>query len=291
MKWTEIRTEWKRKGHTGLPVTSGEHLPVLRFPALDETGMVSHCFTTRFGGVSGRKEGTEHLSSLNLGLTRGDDEANVRENFRRVAEELGAKAENFVLTDQTHTTNVRLVTEADAGKGLFRERDYHDVDGLVTNVPGLVLSVFVADCVPVLFVDPVKRAIGAAHSGWRGTVGRIGAEVVRMMQENYGTDPKDLITAVGPSICRDCYEVSREVADAFAEEFAGHETEILMQGREGHAQLDLWQTNRIVLLDAGVLPQNISVTELCTCCNPKSLYSHRASGGMRGNLAACLMIR
>ena len=291
MKWTEIQTEWRRKGEANLPVLSGTQAPVLRFPALEAVDFVSHCFTTRYGGVSGREAGMEHLASMNLGLTRGDREENVQENFRILAGELGASPERFVLTDQTHTTNVRVVTEEDAGKGLVRARDYHDVDGLVTNVPDLVLAIFVADCVPVLFVDPVHRAIGGAHSGWRGTVGRIGAKVVQLMQEAYGTRPEDLIAAVGPSICRDCYEVSSEVADIFAEEFRGHEKEILTPGREGHAQLDLWQTNRIVLEEAGIPAGNISVTDLCTCCNPAALFSHRASGGRRGNMAACLMIR
>lgn len=261
---------------------SGE-LPVLTFPALSGISGIRHCFTTRGGGVS-----SGYLASLNLKNGLGDREENVAENFRRVASALGISPDDFVLTDQTHTANVRVVTEEDRGKGVTRQRDYRDVDGLITDVPGLVLSVFSADCVPVFFVDPVRRAVGLAHSGWRGTVQRIGAETIRLMKEQYGTDPSDLICAIGPSICRDCYEVSGDVADAFAREFPGHETELLEKGREGHFQLDLWAANRIVLTDAGVMPEHIEVTDLCTCCNPELLFSHRASGGKRGVMGSFL---
>ena len=301
----------KRTGEDrNVPVWRGRTLPYLAFPLLEETGFVRHAFTTRAGGVS---EGV--CATLNLSFSRGDKEEAVRENFRRVAEELGAEPERFVFTDQTHTTNVRIVTQEDAGKGLTRPKDYRDIDGLVTNVPGIVLSVFTADCVPVYLADPVHRSIGLVHSGWRGTAGRIAEKALRIMAEQYGTDPADVICAVAPSICQDCYEISRDVAEIFGEEFAGREDEILtsplQNGEEdrvgnylasGNAggyfsgspedkyHLDLWQANRIVLEEAGVLPSHISVTDICTCCNPDHLFSHRASHGKRGNLGAFLMI-
>jgi YfiH family protein len=258
-------------------------LPVLTFLNLSGISGIRHCFTTREGGVSGG-----YLASLNLKNGLGDREENVAENFRRVADGLGIVPEDLVLTDQTHTANVRTVTKEDRGKGVTRQRDYQDVDGLVTNVPGIVLGVFSADCVPLFFVDPVRRAVGLAHSGWRGTVGRIGAETIRLMREEYETDPADLICAVGPSICRDCYEVSEDVAGEFRRRFPGREAEILEKGREGHFQLDLWAANRIVLEEAGVRPENIEVTDICTCCNPKLLFSHRASGGKRGVMGSFL---
>ena len=265
---------------------SGNHeLPVLAAPQLDELGCVRHFFTTRQGGVS-----KGHLASLNLSFSRGDDPENVRENFARVSEAIGEPPEHFVFTDQTHTANVRVVTEADAGKGLVRPRDYTAVDGLVTDIPGLVLCAFIADCVPVMFVDPVRRCIGLSHSGWRGTAGRIGAETVRILHEQYGTDPADLYCAVGPSICQDCYEVSKDVADIFAAEFAGHEDEILIDKGNGKYRLDLWASNRIVLLEAGIPDGHITVTDICTCCNPDLLFSHRASKGMRGNLGAFITL-
>ena len=260
-------------------------IPILQFPALQSLNGFRHAFTTRAGGVS-----TGYLGTLNLSFSRGDREANVRENFRRVAGAFGVTEDRFVFSDQTHTANVRIVTEEDAGKGLTRPRDYTGVDGLVTNVPELVLSIFTADCVPVFFCDPVRHAIGLSHSGWRGTASRIGRETIRLLRETYGTDPADLYCAIGPSICRDCYEVSEDVADVFAAEFTGHEGEILRAKGGGKYLLDLWEANRIVLTEAGVPQERISVTDICTCCNPEQLFSHRASAGKRGNLGAFLML-
>ncbi len=264
----------------------GEEMLLLRFPLLEQTGLVEHCFTGRTGGVS---EGI--FSSLNLSFSRGDEREAVAENFRRLAKALRTDVSKFVFTHQTHTTNVRAVTEADAGKGLTKELDYHDVDGLITDVPGLVLSTFYADCVPLYFVDPVHRAIGLSHSGWKGTVGRMGAVTAEAMQREYGTAPEDLYCAIGPSICMDCYEVSEDVADAFRQEFAGKEKDILFDKGNGKYQLDLWKANEIVLTEAGVRPERLAVTDICTCCNPDLLFSHRASRGRRGNVGAFLYLR
>ena len=267
-------------------LNSGEVLPLLHFENIEQTGIVKHCFTTRMGGVS---EGI--FSSLNVSFTRGDDEAAVRENYCRIAEAMDVEVERFVFTDQTHTTNVRVVTKEDAGKGIVRDRGYTDVDGLITNVPGLVLSTFFADCVPLYFVDPVNKAIGMSHSGWRGTVGRMGKVTLEAMKEAYGTRPEDVFCAIGPSICQDCYEVSADVAAEFAKEFAGHESDIMYPTIPEKYQLDLWRANEIVLLEAGVLPEHIAVTNVCTCCNPEELFSHRASHGKRGNLGAFMCLK
>ena len=273
----------------------GSRLLLLKYPLLECTGIVEHCFTTRLGGVS-----TDIFSTMNLSFTRGDEEAAVRENYRRLARALGAEVGQFVCSDQTHTVNVRRVTAADAGKGLTRERDYRDVDGLITDEPGLVLSTFYADCVPLYVVDPVHRAIGMSHSGWRGTAARMGAVTLSAMQEAYGTRPEDVVCAVGPSICRDCYEVSADVADIFEEEFPGHEQEILAESEKNsvgmaHAdkkyQLDLWKANEIIFQEAGVRKEHLAVTDICTCCNPKLLFSHRASHGKRGNLGGFLYLK
>ncbi|MCD8217197.1 MAG: polyphenol oxidase family protein [Clostridiales bacterium] len=207
-------------------MSDGQTLPLLKFPLLEEPNMVRHGFTTRLGGVS---EGI--FSALNLSFTRGDDPDHVTENYRRLAGALGVDLERIVCSDQTHTTNVRVVTEADAGKGVVRPKDFTDVDGLITDVPGLTLATFFADCVPLYFVDPVHRAIGLSHSGWRGTVARMGEKTLQAMAENYGTRPEEAVCAIGPSICQDCYEVSADVAEIFAQEFAGHEAEIIKPQR------------------------------------------------------------
>lgn len=256
----------------------GERLEYLTFPGLAKTGLVRHLFTTRKGGVS---EG--EFASMNVSFTRGDDPERVSENYRRLASVLGCRPEDMVATHQTHTVNVRQVTEADRGKGVTCPRDYEDVDGLVTDRPGIVLVVFVADCVPLYFVDPVHRAVGLAHSGWRGTAAGMGARMVRTMGERFGTRPEDLLAAIGPSICGACYEVSGDVAERF------ERYRTVVPGREpGKYQLDLWETNRRILLEAGVRADRIEVTDLCTCCNSGYLFSHRASKGRRGALGALL---
>lgn len=281
-----LQEEWHK--------VDGSDLLLLKYPLLEELGIVKHCFTTRIGGVS---EGI--FGTMNLSFTRGDDKSAVEENYRRLAEAMEVDYEKFVFTDQTHTVNVRKVSMTDAGKGLVRERDYQDVDGLITNEPGLVLSTFFADCVPLYFVDPVHRAIGMSHSGWRGTVARMGRVTLEAMQREYGTKPEDVICAIGPSICQDCYEVSWDVAEEFAKEFSGHEQEILMESPKNEAiqeqadkkyQLNLWRANEIVLLEAGVKKEHIAVTDICTCCNPDVLFSHRASHGKRGNLGGFLCL-
>lgn len=261
--------------------------PYLQFPLLERTGIVDHGFSTRLGGVS-RGE----FASLNLSFDRGDDPEAVRENFRRIGASIGVKCEDMVLSQQTHTTNIRLIKEEDRGKGVVRERDYTDVDGMITDVPGICLVTSFADCVPLYFVDPVKKVIGLSHSGWRGTVGKIGKKTVEMMSEHFGCDPGDILAAVGPSVCVDCYEVSEDVIEKFQENFEEKFWKELFYRKEnGKYQLNLWEANRQILLGAGILPEHISMPNLCTCCNPEFLYSHRASQGKRGNLGAFLGIK
>ena len=257
----------------------------LTFPLLEQTGMVRHLFSTRVGGVS---KGI--YSTMNLSYTRGDENEAVDENFRRIAEVLGCDVGDIVCSDQTHTVNLRVVSRKDGGKGILMPKDYTDVDGLLTDEPGLVLATFYADCVPLYFVDTKRKAIALAHSGWRGTVARMGKCVTEKMKEVYGTDPADIVAAIGPSICQACYEVSEDVADAFAQEFrgSGQINEILIDKGGGKYQLDLWRANEIVLTDAGIPPEQIQVTDICTCHNSEYLFSHRASQGRRGNLGAFL---
>ena len=263
----------------------GYVLPYLSFSSYEALPYIRHMFTTREGGVS-----KDIYESLNLSFTRGDDETAVLENYRRVAQALGTSIDHIVTSDQTHTTNVRPVGKEDLGKGITRPRDYKDVDGMITDQPGVLRATFYADCVPLYFVDPVHKAIGLSHSGWRGTVGRMGQATVEAMERSFGSQPKDLLCAIGPSICQDCYEVSRDVAEAFIFAFPTHEKEILQAGALGKYQLDLWKANEIVLTEAGVLKEHIDLAGLCTCCNSSILFSHRASKGKRGNLGAFLML-
>lgn len=267
-------------------IVEGE-VPYLEYPILAETGIVKHGFSTRLGGVS-----KEYFSTMNLSFTRGDNEADVRENFRRITAAIGVDCENLVFSQQTHTTYVRVVTEEDRGMGFTRKLEYTDVDGLVTNVPGICLVTFYADCVPLYFVDPVKKAIGLSHSGWRGTVGKIGKVTIEMMQKEYGSDPKDIIAAVGPSICQDCYEVSEDLIMQFQKNFKETDWPQLFYKKEnGKYQLNLWKANELIFQEAGILSEHIAVTNVCTHCNSDVLYSHRTTGNQRGNLAAFLALK
>ena len=161
----------------------------------------------------------------------------------------------MVLSRQTHTANVRVVTEEDKGKGIVRERDYTDVDGLVTNVPGICLVTSYADCVPLYFVDPIKKVIG-------------------------------------PSICQDCYEVSGDVIEKFKEAFDEKDWDNLFYRKNnGKYQLDLWKANESVFRESGICKEHIAVTNVCTHCNSKILYSHRETGDKRGNLCAFLALK
>ncbi len=266
--------------------SDGSSLPTLQFAGLGSLPGMSHFYTTRQGGVS---DGC--LSSLNLSFTRGDDPTNVQENFARVAAAFETTPDHFALTSQVHDTKIGVVTKELSGCGVTKPAAWNDVDGVITNVPGIILGIFVADCVPLLFADPVHKAIAASHSGWRGTVGRMGAVTLRRMNEEYGTDPKDVYVGIGPSICQDCYEVSDDVAEEFKKVFPEHVDEILIDKHNGHQQLDLWEACRITLIEAGVPKDHIEVTDLCTCENAEVLFSHRASQGKRGNIGGFIMMQ
>ena len=258
----------------------------LSAPLLENEDKLLHGFSTRLGGVSTGDTGT-----MNLGFAREENKENVRENYRRIADAVGFDPNRLVMTHQTHTKNVRIVKEEDAGSGFAKERPYRDVDGLVTNIPGITLVCFSADCVPVLVWDKTHCAVGCAHSGWRGTVSDIAGEVIRIMGQEYGTKPEDVKAAIGPSICQSCYEVSEDVIEVFAQtyEHALHE-KLFYKKENGKYQLDLWEAVRQNLLRAGLQEENISLPDLCTHCNPSFLFSHRTLHGRQGNLGAFIGI-
>ncbi len=275
---------WKRST-PGEPIRLKEgEVPYLYFPLFEETGLVRHGFSTRLGGVS-----SGIYESMNLGYRRGDDPENVAENFRRITRSMSMDSEKLVLSAQTHTTNLLRVTSADAGLPAWEAR--HDIDGLLTDEEGLVLVTFYADCIPLYFLDPVHHAVALAHSGWRGTRARMGEAAVRAMEREFGSRPEDILAAVGPGICQDCYEVGEEVAEEFWNAFAWGREVTEPGAAPGKYQLDLWGANRRILLEAGIAPEHLAVSNICTCCNADKLFSHRASKGKRGSLAAFLSLK
>jgi hypothetical protein len=269
-------------------IRENQGVPFVTFPKLAEYEKdLVHGFSTRLGGVS-----KEHLASMNLSFSRGDETENVMENHRRFAKALGYDEKKLVFSDQVHLTKFHKVTAADCGKGIVRESDIKEIDGLVTDEPCVPIITFYADCVPLFFYDPVKRVIAMAHSGWRGTVERIGGKMVSFMAEEYGSNSEDIVCAVGPSICQSCYEVSEDVALRFLEVFGNeHGNKLLYAKDNGKYQLNLHKACEITLLEAGIKEEHIDVTDLCTCCNPEFFFSHRASHGMRGNLAGVMMLK
>lgn len=282
-----MEIKWNSEELPRMNVRNNKGVTFLSYPVFDDMDWIVHGFSTRLGGVS---QGI--YSSMNLSFTRGDEESSVRENYSRIAAAMGVQAEDIVTSDQTHTCNVRKVTEEDRGKGITCSRDYTDIDGMITDVPGLVLATFYADCVPLYFADPVHHAVGLSHSGWRGTVQKIGAVTIKKMAEEYGSDPADIKVAIGPSICQKCYEVSLDVVEEFKNAFDQKHWEKLFYAKEnGKYQLNLWEANRIIFVESGILEENISMPNICTCCNPELLFSHRASHGKRGNLGAFLGIK
>lgn len=258
----------------------------LTFPSFEQYPFILHAFSTRLGGVS-----ENEFSSMNLSFNRGDSDENVLENYRRICAAVGFDCNTLVASSQDHHTFIRRVGHEQAGIGIWKSKDMTSVDGLITNEPNVTLVTYYADCVPLYFLDPVNRAVGLAHAGWRGTVARIGEKMVQKMCEEFGTKPQDIIAAVGPSIGPCCYEVDEPVEQQFAALTDLEPEGFIKDMPNGKYMLNLWEVNRRVLLYAGVPEQNITVAELCTKCNSDLLYSHRVMGAARGGLAAMLALK
>ena len=241
---------------------------------------VPHCFTTRYGGVS-----QGHLSSLNLGIHRGDDPENVVKNYEILGKALGFDIRDLVFTRQTHTDIVRVVDGSNRGEGLFREVE-SECDALVTNTPGVVLAAFTADCTPILLHDPVTGAVGAVHAGWRGTVADIAGKTVRAMRENYGCHPANIRAAIGPNIGVCCFETHADVPDA-VRAVLGAEAEAFIIPAGDKFRVDLKGVNEALLRRAGV--ERIDMSCDCTACAPNRFWSHRRVGNDRGSLAAIIV--
>lgn len=250
----------------------------ISFPIFEKVGGVKHCFSTRLGGVSRGR-----YSTMNLSYSNGDDNSAVYENFKRICSCIDVSPESVVKSHQTHTVNIVNVTR----KGQVVPEG---TDGLITNERGITLCSSYADCVPLLFYDPVKKVIASSHSGWRGTAGEIGRLTVERMISDYGCRAENILAAVGPAICQECYEVDDTVISALKLIQYLDLTAAVKPHGEGHYLLDLKEICRQELVFAGVNPSNILVSDICTCCNSEYLHSHRATGGERGNLCAFISL-
>ena len=264
-------------------------LPMVESPLFQRETGLKHGFSTRKGGVS-----KEHLTSLNLSFSVEDAKENVLENFRRIGERFGKTPEDFVLSKQSHETKVLKVGTKDRGKGITKDRDYEGIDALITDEEGIILSCFSADCVPILFYDPIHKAVGACHSGWRGTKGKILQNVVEEMRKHFSSNPAEILVAIGPSICKEQYVVSEDLALSFLEDYPdlGEDTASPIQRiSKDKFQLDLWDLNRRIALDCGIKEEHISISGYCTMENPELFFSHRYSQGKRGLQGAFICLQ
>ncbi len=255
------------------------------FYACDGFSGTAHGFSTRLGGLS-----PAPWDSLNLGSNRGDDPDRVRENFRRFCAALGTNYHTIVKNHQVHSDLVRPVTLQDAAEDCALPGGC-DADGLITDVPGLCLTIFSADCIPVLLYDPIRKVIAAAHAGWRGTAQGIAARAAQQMQKDYGCQPENIRAAIGPGISPCCFETHQDVPDGLraglgsaAEAFVRPLTE------EGKFSVDLKGANALWLRQAGLAPENIAVCTACTCCDLSRFWSHRSLGNRRGSMAAMIQL-
>lgn len=258
-------------------------VPYFHLPFLEEKAPVKAVFSTRQGGISQGAFGT-----LNLGFHVGDDPGRVLNNRRLLASAAGLPLETWVVGEQVHGAKVAVVGKEEKGRGADSlDTAIKGVDGLATSEPGITLVAFFADCVPIYLVDPVRRAIALAHAGWRGTLFGIATQAVTTLLEAFNCKPLDLWAVIGPAIGPCCYKVDEQMAENFKKELPWAE-QVLKAGGNDSWYLDLWEANRLELLDYGLSPQKIAVARTCTFCHPELFFSHRRDGGHTGRLAALL---
>ena len=243
------------------------------FKNLDKTGLVKNCFTTRIGGVS---KGC--FKSLNLGHNRGDLDSNVLENYENLGVALKININNLVYSNQTHGIEIHIASNPN--------KNLQDIDALITTKNKLPLLTFFADCVPLLFLDTKKKIIANAHSGWMGTLQNMAGVVVKCMIDNFESDPKDILACIGPSISQEYFEVDYDVASSFINKIPKSKKFIIQKGKKFH--IDLWSLNEQLLIDNGILKNNIEIANICTFKNKDEFYSHRRDGSDRGSMVAII---
>ena len=261
--------------------------PYFVFGNLKGFANITHFITTRHGGVS---DGA--FASLNMGLGTQDSPLSVLQNRQLLADAIDIPLEFFVFANQVHGTHVEVISRERRGNGAFsRHNAIVSCDAMVTNEPEICLFVMAADCVPLLFYDPVKLVIGAAHAGWRGTVKKMAANTILKMQEQYGCSPKNICVGIGPSIGPCCYNVGGEVIQEVLQTFGTTEGLINFNNPESAPILDLWSANKMQLIEVGVSEENIEIAEICTNCHHDDFFSSRHGKGITGRFGAGIMIK
>lgn len=280
--------KWYSDKNQNLNVVKNGEVVYLTSPLFDKLDWLNNGISTRLGGVS-----QGFLSSMNFAYNDYDDKENVYENYKIFCNATGIDINKIVTTKQVHSNKVVKLDENHTFKSVSEKGcDFPEVDGVVTNVKGATLFAFSADCSLIQIVDPINKAIGLCHSGWRGTVSKISQNAINMMQEYYNSNPNNLLVTIGPSICPECFEVEWDMISEARKGFSEKDYDkIYYQKNETKYQFNLWEANRIVLKEAGVRESNIFMPNLCTKCNPDFLFSHRNQGLKRGTLIAFLGIK
>lgn len=269
-----------------LEKTKNSQIWVGRFSSFEKAGTIIHCFTARFGGVSAAP-----YDSLNLAMHVGDRVADVFQNRKRLAAAIGADVERICTAEQVHGETIYRVRAGDAGRGVHSYAEaIPETDALITNERNLPLMMCFADCVPIIFYDPLNLAIGVAHGGWKGTVKHIAQKTLLKMGEEFGTQPEKCLAAIGPSIGPCCFSVGEDVADEFRKAFSGYSETVIAEYDDG-VHVDLWKANRLQLIAEGMKPENIEMADVCTSCNSGMFYSYRADNGDTGRLAAMIALK
>lgn len=257
----------------------------LTFKKLEEYKFIRHAFSTRLGGIS-----KNEYKSMNLRINCSDKYENVIENYKLFCSATNIDFNSLTFTSQTHTNNVRLITSKDKGVGIHKPQNMNNIDALTTNEKGITLVTFHADCIPIFIVDPINKAIGLAHSGWRGTASKIAQNLLNVMRENYSSLPQNLICCIGPGIEKSCFEVDDKVLQEFKKSGISNQNKYIQEKSNDKFLIDLPGLNKQILLDNGVNNNNIFVSDLCTKCSNDLLFSHRQTGNKRGTMAAMIQL-
>ena len=264
---------WNLIDNYGLSLIMPEHLPGVKL-----------AFSTRGGGVS-----RDSLSSLNLALHVGDDSSRVIENRRRFMQALQLRVGDMVCCRQVHGSSVLQITAEHRGRGALAMVDVvADADAMFTDQTGLALCTFYADCIPLLFYDPITHCIGMAHAGWKGTMAQIGAATLQAMLAACGLQAETVQVFIGPGIDTCCFAIGDDLAKRVEQNFPDHKG--ILRQHQGQTFWDLKLSNRLQLLDWGVAEENIHISQLCTSCCPDCFFSHRRDHGETGRMAALICL-
>ncbi len=266
-------------------------IKLLSFDRLSSSGDVIHCFTTRHGGVS-----SGDCDSLNFSKTRDFDSRNVEENARRLAECLNVDYNKLTVVPQVHGCDVKIITAENCGAGFSKPGFEKGADAMITNVPGIPLMTLHGDCVPIFLYDPVEKAVGMVHSGWRGTAAHVASRAVEAMSNAYGSLPENIIAEIGPSIGIECFEIDLPVYEELLLSFPDMQADssLAMKGKTtGKMHVSLPLLVKSSLVKSGVKKENISVCDICTCCekNADDYFSHRRTKGHTGIMAGVICLK